>query len=93
MAMWKFTITNGTTLREAIEDGNSAATVEALIVCFKELYSKLSAEDKDYYEFDIEDHIESLSIWNADENDDEDIDDHLAEFYDICDSVRAFVAI
>ena len=93
MAMWKFTITNGTTLREAIEDGNSEATIEALIVCFKELYSKMSTEDKEYYEFDIEDHIEILSIWNADENDDEDIDYHLEEFYDICDSVRAFVAL
>lgn len=93
MAQWNFTIHNGIPLREAIEDENRIATIECLRECYKELYDKMSDEDRDYYQYDIEDAMEILNPEDLDLDDNEEINYHLQEFYDICDDVRAFVAI
>ena len=95
MGMWKYTINFGTALREAIEDGNTEETVECLSKCYEELMSKLSKTDKEDLKYEIEDTIDMLNSYefSSDEEDEENIDYYLAEFYDICDSVRAFVSL
>ena len=96
MAMWKYTINNGTALREAIEDGSTEETVKCLLKCYNELKNKLSDEDMEDYGYDIEDTIDTLKWYvfsSDDEEDEENIDYYLAEFYDICDSVRAFISL
>ena len=92
MAKWTYTINWGKQLREAIEEGDAKMTVKHLIACYRELFDKLSDEDKDWKEYDIEDAIFSLERYAADEDEDE-VDDCLEEFYDICDDVGAWIAI
>lgn len=93
MAKWNCTIYNGAALREAIGNEDRVATIECLRECYKELYDKMSDEDKDYYKYDIEDAMEILIPYDLNLDDDDDINYHLQEFYDICDDVRAFVAL
>lgn len=95
MAQWKYTITSGTALREAIYDGDTERTVECLLKCCSELHNKLSEEDLEDCSYELEDIIESLKVYTPsdDEDDTENIDAYLGDFYDICDSVRAFVAL
>lgn len=95
MAMWKYTIEGGTALREAIDDGDTERTVKCLLQCYKELQNKLSDEDMEDYEYDIADTIGVLMLYklSPDEDDEENINYYLAEFYDICDDVRAFVSL
>jgi len=97
MAKWNFTIENGTALREAIYNDSVKQTVRCLYNCFKELYDKMTDEDKDYYKYDIEDTMEILMLYRFDKDCDEDEKDninyYLQEFYNICDDVRAFVAL
>ena len=92
MIKWNFTIHNGIPLREAISNDDFKQTVECLYKCFEELYNKMSDEDKDCYQIDIEDIMEILKL-NDTEFDEDTINDYLQEFYDICDDVRAFVAL
>ena len=92
MAKWNFTIENGTELREAIESDNIEQTVKCLYECYQELYNKMSNEDRDYYQFDIEDTMETLKLYDAD-LDEDNVNYYLQEFYNICDDVRAFVAL
>lgn len=93
MAQWNFTINNGTALREAINNDDLKQTVNCLCKCFEELYNNMSDEDKEYYQFDIEDIMESLKLYDVESEDEDTINDYLQEFYDICDDVRAFVAL
>lgn len=87
MAKWDYTITNGKELREAINNGDIKATLKAILLCYKELYVKLSDEDKDWKGMDIEDTIFNVENFDPDE----DIDGYLEEFYDLCDELRAWV--
>lgn len=87
MAKWDYTITNGKELREAIDNEDVRATLKAILLCYKELYNKLSDEDKDWKGMDIEDTI--FNVENFDPY--EDIDGYLEEFYDLCDELRAWV--
>ena len=89
MGMWKYTIENGTALREAIYDGSTKEVVNILTMCCEELSDKLNNRDKEYCREDIQDILDTL--YDIDVCDTETIDDCLADFYDICDSVRAFV--
>lgn len=91
MAQWNYTLRWGKQLREAIEIEDTEMAIKCLIACYRELLNKLSDEDKDCYECEIEDAISSLEI--CDEDDDDEIDYYLSEFYDICDDVRAWIAI
>lgn len=91
MAKWNYTLHFGKNLREAIKAEDVEAVVKCLIACYRELLNKLSDEDRDWKEYDIEDGIERLE--NYDEDDEDEIDYYLAEFYDICDDVGAWVAI
>lgn len=89
MARWDYTLHWGKQLREAIDDEDIEMVVKCLIACYRELLNKLNEEDKDWKEFDIEDAIFNLENFDYDE----DVDDYLAEFYDLCDDVRAWVAV
>ena len=93
MAKWNYTLRFGKNLREAIEAEDVEAIVKCLIACYRELLNKLSDEDKDWKQFDIEETIEILTYYEADPDDEDDIDYYLSEFYDICDDVRAWIAI
>ena len=93
MAQWNYTIRWGKQLREAICDEDTEMVVKCLIACYRELLNKLSDEDREDYEYDIEDTIEVLTYYEADSDDEDDVDDYLSEFYDICDDVRAWIAI
>ena len=89
MARWDYTLHWGKQLREAIDDEDIEMVVKCLIACYRELLNKLSDEDKDWKEFDIEDAIFNLENFDYDE----DVDDYLAEFYDLCDELGAWVEI
>ena len=60
MAKWNYTLRFGKQLREAIDAEDIEMVVKCLICCYRELLNKLSDEDKDWKEFDIEDAIFSL---------------------------------
>lgn len=95
MAQWKYTIESGKSLREAIENGDTMQTVKCLLKCYKELRNKLSDEDSEDYEYDIADTIGVLMSYelSPDEDDEENINYYLEEFYDICDAVRAWISM
>jgi hypothetical protein len=57
------------------------------------LLNKLSDEDREDYEYDIEETIEVLTYYEAAPDDEDNIDYYLPECYDICDDVRAWIAI
>lgn len=89
MAKWNYTLRFGKNLREAIEAEDTEIIVKCLITCYRELLNKLSDDDKDLIEFDIEDAIYNLENFDPEE----DIDDYLSCFYDVCDDVRAWITI
>lgn len=91
MAKWDYTINSGKQLREAIEAEDTIMVVKYLIACYQELLDKLSEEDKAWKEFDIEDAINRLEHYDEDE--DNDIDEYLEDFYDLCDDVLAWVEV
>lgn len=96
MANWKYTIKSGTALREAIDAEDITQVVKCLLFCYEELYKKLTKEDREYCWSDIEDALVELAGFDPDDNEEENeemIDCWLVEFYDICDEVRAFVAL
>ena len=88
MAQWEYTLHWGKQLREAICAEDEEFVVRCLIACYRELLNKLSDEDKDCYALDIEDAIFNLESFDEDE----DVDDYLEYFYDLCDDVRAWIA-
>lgn len=91
MAQWNYTLKWGKQLREAITAEDTELAIRCLIACYRELLNKLSVEDREWKEFDIEDAIACLE--NYDKCEDDEIDFHLSEFYDICDDVRAWIEI
>ena len=90
MAKWNYTLNFGKHLREAIDAEDIAMTVKCLICCYRELLNKLSDEDKEWKQFDIEQEIFCLESFEEDE---EDVDDYLEVFYDLCDELGAWIAI
>ena len=89
MGKWNYTLRFGKNLRDAIDSEDVEAVVKCLIACYRELLNKLSDEDKDFCEIDIEDAIFNLENFDPDE----DVDEYLAYFYDLCDDLGAWVAI
>ena len=90
MAKWNYRLHFGKHLREAIDAGDIEMTVKCLICCYRELLNKLSNEDKEWKQFDIEQEIFCLESFEEDE---EDVDDYLEVFYDLCDELGAWVAV
>lgn len=92
MAKWKYTIKSGVSLREAIDNEDTEQAVKCLLSCYKELLDKLNEWDEQDYETDIHDSIGVLMAYELCSDDDEDfINDALAEFYDLCDELGAWV--
>ena len=89
MAKWDYIITNGKELREAIDNENAEQTVKCLITCCEELLHKLNRRDKEDFEEDMNDIIDTL--YDIDSYDEDAINDCLSDFYDICDYVKAWV--
>ena len=89
MFMWKYTLRFGKNLREAIDAEDVEAIVKCLVACYRELLNKLSDEDRYFCEIDIEDAIFNLENFDPDE----DVDEYLAYFYDLCDDLGAWVSI
>lgn len=90
MANWIYTIKGGKALHEAINNEDEQLVVKCLLQCYRELYDKLTDEDKEWKGFDIEDQIDMLAAFSESE---EDIDEYLDEFYDLCDDLRAWITI
>ena len=100
MAKWNYTLRFGKNLREAIEAEDIEAVAKCLIACYRELLNKLSDEDKDWFEPDIEEVIEEINNFvdcidriGIEDEDQNELDDYLEYFYDLCDNVGAWVAI
>lgn len=89
MAQWNYTLKWGKQLHEAIHDEDIEMVVKCLIACYRELLNKLSDEDRDWNEFDIEEEIFCLENFEEEE----DVDGYLESFYDICDDVGAWITI
>ena len=92
MAKWNYTLHFGKALREAINDEDVEMVVKCLIACYRELLNKLSDDDKDWKEWDIDDAICSLENYDVYEECG-DVDDYLTDFYDLCDELGAWVAM
>lgn len=97
MSTWKYVLTSGGNLREAIQAEDNANIAKCLIACYRELLSKLSDEDKGGTEYglvdDIHDSIGVLSFYAMDPDDEDDINYYLDEFYDVCDNVKAWITM
>lgn len=93
MSKWNYTIDSGKALHDAINQSDEQLTVKCLLACYKELYDKLNDEDKGWRGYDIEDTIEILTYYNADPDDEDDIDYYLEEFYNLCDELRAWITL
>lgn len=94
MANWEYTIKSGSALHEAINNDDLGQTVKCLLLCYQELLNQLDDSDREYYEVDIQDSIGVLMAYELCPDDDEDfVNDLLAEFYDICDELRAWIEI
>lgn len=90
---WKYKLKSGSALREAIYKDDAEQTVKCLLLCYKELYSKLSEEDKEWKGIDIEDAIDTLNYIDSIGVDEDEMNNHLADFYDICDDVGAWIEV
>lgn len=86
---------------------NNAKIIEQIQVCCKRLLNQLTDKDKEYYEDDIQDLLDVMdgeadalrnnpdivtNDWGYDSTT-ELIDGRLAQFYDICDDCRCWIAI
>jgi hypothetical protein len=92
MATWQYKIKSGVALREAIDNEDMEQVVKCLLLCYRELLNKLNGVDKWYHETDIHDSIGVLMAYELCPDDDEDfINDALAEFYDLCDELGAWI--
>lgn len=86
---WQYKLTSGVALREAIDNESVEQTVECLLFCYKELQSKLTVDDYEWKGSEIEDAIFNIENFDYDE----DVDDYLEYFYDLCDELCAWVCI
>lgn len=91
---WKYKLKSGIALRDAICSEDLEQVVNCLLACCVELNRKLRGEDKSNYTLDIEDIYEGLAAFEINESEEENeeaINDYLEQFYDICDSVGAWI--
>ena len=105
MAKWEYDLkTMGKNLRDYINEGDSSkehceAILDQVILCCEYLQDNISNEDREWYEYDLKEMIsdcEDVKCYL--EEDDEDfneneINDILACFYDLMDSMRVWVAL
>ena len=90
---WKYKLKSGLSLREAIYKDDAEQTAKCLLFCCVELNRKLRGEDKSDYALELEDMQSSLECFEVDEDAEDNLNCYLADFYDICDSVGAWIEI
>lgn len=93
---WKYKIKNGSALRKAIDNEDAEQVVKYLLSCCIELNRKLRGKDKSNYTLALDDIFTALTCFefNEDEEENEEvINNYLADFYDICNDVKAFVEL
>ena len=103
MARWDYNLkTNGVKLRDLLHKDDSSqenciAILDQMIVCCKWLQTKLTEDDKDDYEWDLEDMIQECedTRYYLDEFDletnEENVNDVLDQFYDLMDEMRVWI--
>lgn len=105
MSKWDYDLKeNGVKLRELIRMGdasreNCMAILEQVSVCCNYLKTILTEEDKDWWDYDLEDMIQDcedtkyyLDEFDEDSNGDN-IDSVLEGFYGLMDNLRVWVAL
>ena len=105
MARWDYNLkTHGLKLRELVDVDNASQEnctkiLEQMIVCCKYLQEILTEEDKEWYEYDLEEMIQNcedikcyLDEFDEDSNEDN-INDILEQFYDLMDSMSVWIAL
>ena len=90
---WKYKIKAGSALREAINNEDILKTAECLRNCCIELNRKLRGKDKSVYNYQLEDMRDSLWNYEVDEDAEENLTCYLADLYDICDDVMAWIEL
>lgn len=98
---WTYTLKSGKALREAIDNDDNLATLEALKACWQEIHDNYPDSYDDYdLERDLADiENEMDNIMNFDDYDltDEDIEDNinymLDNLYDFCDGYNIWVEL
>lgn len=108
MAYWKYRLDPyGQALRELInkEDGetieNIVAIYSQLIKCLEYWKKRLLESDKEDWEYDIETMIEDLQCACPDiedndldyEDEEENLNYYLRDFYDMCDNARVWIGV
>lgn len=83
---WNYTLKSGVALRDAIDSGDTKAVLANLRRCYREL-TKSGFIDA----YDFERYTEDLEL--IDETDYVDVDYELDNLYDLCDSLRVWVAL
>jgi hypothetical protein len=110
MAKWNYKLEEeGKEIRKLIDSEKKEEIIEHLQKCYKKILTILNSEDKENYEYEIEDALNLLDGEadmirnNPEEITSEDgwgfnsitdlIDERLEAFYDICDEVRIWVQL
>lgn len=90
MAGWRYTLKFGKALRNAIEEEDYEAILDALVACFSEL-SRALPDDYDDLDRDLDD----IAIIKENMEDGDDVEDEinykLEDLYDLCDALRVWV--
>ena len=105
MARWDYDLgTKGKILRGYIKECDSSkedceAILKQVILCCEHLKNITTEEDKEWYEFDLEELIQDCedTQYYLDEDDyesnEDNVDDVLETFYDLMDEMRVWVAM
>lgn len=106
MTVWKYKLEfEGKTLRSLINKEetmeNIIAIYNQIILCLEHLKSRLRGYDKEEYEYDIESMIEDLQCacpgmedeTLSYEEEEENLNYYLRDFYDMCDDARVWIGV
>jgi predicted translin family RNA/ssDNA-binding protein len=105
MAKWDYNLSHkGSYLRELINNDDSSKEnceniLNQIIVCCQYLQTKLSDEDRDCYEYDLEEMVEDCEDTKAyldefdEESNEDNINDMLEQFYDLMDTMRVWIPV
>lgn len=99
MSKWKYNLSTGKALRDAVDNDDNLGTLKALINCYEEIHNILpNVYDEDDLEYDIADikdqmdNLENYEDYDMTEEDvQEEINILLDDFYNFCDGVRIWV--
>lgn len=94
---WKYELKRGKELRDAIEDGDYDGILATLQMCYQELAGKgfIDQEDCDMHVNEL-DYIDTEDNFGDDEEYyevEDEIDDVLRDFYDLCDDIGVWVSL